>query len=509
MDKKVLRWNYVFQYGYVFTNIFNSLLLLPFYIRFIDPETLGIWLATGNVLAWLTMADPGIGDVLQQKIAELNGAKSFRELSLTIGSGIVAGLIVLVVSLIIGLGFYACLNQLLNTDIAQYKDLPMAFLISILSSGITLVSFTFSGINQGLHLSKQVAISYILSNIIFLLVNLCLLFLNYSLLSIAIANLSRALFLVLYNIVFVSKYSRNHSIAFEKAHFRKFIKVFSYTSLSKILLAFAGNIDLLILARYIPARLITLFEINRRPVKMAQGLVGRYSVALMPSISYAKGQNDLEQSKVFISKRLKKYLYVTTLFTFICCLTYKDLISLWTGSQNYAGFTTTYLLAALFFVYCVGYFLINIGYALGDFKTNSFFSILKCSLIIAFTIIGAHFWGVNGVLVLTLVISLFVDILLYGRRLMKMKYFLPGLLKSILRTGYVLIPVSVFIVFINQHYSHLVHTGLQSILHLGLVSLLYLSVWAVIVYLSDKDIQDDVVRVKITMNNKLSLLFKS
>lgn len=305
MDKKVLRWNYVFQYGYVFTNIFNSLLLLPFYIRFIDSETLGIWLATGNVLSWLTMADPGIGDVLQQKIAELNGAKSFRELSLTIGSGIVAGLIVLAASLVIGLGFYACLNQLLNTDIGQYRDLPAAFLISILSSGITLVSFTFSGINQGLHFSKQVAISYILSNIIFLLVNLSLLFLNYSLLSIALANLSRAAFLVLYNSIFVFRYNRANPIAFEKKHFKKFVKVFSYTSFSKILLAFANNIDLLILARYIPAKLITLFEINRRPVKMAQGLVGRYSVALMPSISYAKGQNDEEQSKAFINKRLK------------------------------------------------------------------------------------------------------------------------------------------------------------------------------------------------------------
>jgi O-antigen/teichoic acid export membrane protein len=229
----------------------------------------------------------------------------------------------------------------------------------------------------------------------------------------------------------------------------------------------------------------------------------------MPSISYAKGQNELEQSKMFISKRLKKYLYITALFTFICCLTYKDLISLWTGPQNYAGFTTTYLLAALFFVYCIGYFLINIGYALGDFKTNSFFSILKCSLVIIFTVIGAHFWGVNGVLALTLVISLIIDVIFYGRRLMKMKYLLPGLIKSVLRTGCVLIPVSVFIVLINDHYAYLVHTGLQSVLHLCLVSLFYLVVWAVIIYLSDKDMQDDVARVKITMNNKLSLFFKS
>ncbi len=509
MDKKVLRWNYVFQYGYVFTNIFNALLLLPLYVKFIDAATLGVWLATGNILAWLTMADPGIGDVLQQKIAELNGSKSFRELSLTIGSGIGATIIVLLLSIIIGLGFYASLDLLLNSKIARYPGLPEAFLISIISSGITLVSFACSGINQGLHHSKQVAISYILSNIVFLAVNVCLLYLGYSLMSIALANLARALFLVFYNTVFIIRYNRSNPIVFQFSHFKKFVRVFSYTSFSKILLAFAGNIDLLILARYIPPRFITLFEINRRPVKMAQSLVGRYSVALMPSISYAKGQNDMEQNKMFIRQRLKKYLYFTTLFTFICCLVYRDLISLWTGAHNYAGATTTYLLAALFFVYCIGYFLLNIGYALGDFKINSFFSILKCSLLIIFTIVGAHFWGINGVLVFTLAISLIIDVIFYTRRLMKMGYILPAFMKSIFKVWYILIPVSVGLIFLNNQYMDWVHTRFQYVMHLCLVSVVYLLVWAGIVYMLDKDMQGDIARIKITMNNKLSLLFKS
>jgi O-antigen/teichoic acid export membrane protein len=507
MDKKILRWNYIFQYGYVFTNIFNSIILLPLYVMFINAETLGVWLATGNILAWLTMADPGIGDVLQQKVAELNGSKSFKELSLTIGSGILASAFVLVAALLIGIGFYFSLDVLLNKNLSNYPQLPMAFLISIISSGITLVSFAFSGINQGLHLSKQVAISYIVSNLLFLGLNVLFLYLGYSLLSIAIANLGRAMFLMIYNVVFVVKYNRAESVTFSRSHFKKFIKIFSYTSFSKIFLAFANNIDLLILARYIPARFITLFEINRRPIKMTQGLVGRYSVALMPMISYAKGKNDMEQTKQFINKRLKVYIHITTLLGFLFCLTYRDVIHVWVGAENYAGAVVTYLLVLIFVSYCLGYFLMNIGYALGDFKVNSVYSIVKCTLIILFTIIAARYWGINGVLLSTLFVTLITDVAFYTRRLVNMKYIMPGLLKSIARVWAVLLPVSLLYVALSNKYAYLFSTKASTVFHAISVSLLYFFIWGTIIYITDKEMQTGIVKIKTKISNRLRLKF--
>jgi O-antigen/teichoic acid export membrane protein len=73
MNNKNLKWNFIFQYGFVITNILNGLLTFPLYIHNIDAATLGLWVATGNILAWMTLADPGVGDVLQQRIAQLRG----------------------------------------------------------------------------------------------------------------------------------------------------------------------------------------------------------------------------------------------------------------------------------------------------------------------------------------------------------------------------------------------------------------------------------------------------
>src|ERR1700761_4527105 len=199
MDKRVLRWNFVFQYGYVITNIINSIILLPFYLKRIDASTLGIWLATGNILAWMTLIDPGIGEVLQQKIAELKGKGLKDQIEKTIGSGMIASAIILLLSVIAGVVFYSLIGVIINKDVSQYHNLQIALLISIVSTGMSLTSFSISGINQGLHNASQVAISSIVSNVLFLVVNITLLVLNFGIISIAFANLCRALFINLYN----------------------------------------------------------------------------------------------------------------------------------------------------------------------------------------------------------------------------------------------------------------------------------------------------------------------
>jgi O-antigen/teichoic acid export membrane protein len=194
MDKKVLRWNFVFQYGYVITNIINSLILLPFYLKKIDAATLGVWLATGNILAWMTLIDPGVGEVLQQKIAELKGKNLRDEIEKTIGSGLIASGIILLLAVVAGFVFYSLIGIIINKDVTIYHNLQIALLISIISTGMSLTSFSMSGINQGLHNASQVAISSIISNVLFLIVNVVLLILGFGIISIAFANLCRALF---------------------------------------------------------------------------------------------------------------------------------------------------------------------------------------------------------------------------------------------------------------------------------------------------------------------------
>ncbi len=492
MNKKLLRWNFVFQYGYVLTNIFNSILLLPLYLKNIDADTLGIWLATGNILAWMILADPGIGEVLQQKIAELSGKKETNEIGKLIGSGYIASGLILLLSVIIGFVSYFMINVIIDKDVSQYPNLSLALIISIIATGMSLVSFSMTGINQGLHNTAHVAISSLSSNFVFLFTNLALLFLNFGVMSIAIANLCRAVFINIYNISAMLKMLKRQGmkIILSFSHFKGFIKIFSFTSASKIISGLSSTIDMVILARFISPAMITIYEINKRPVNITYSLIGRHSVALMPLLSHAKGSGDKVAITEMINKQFKLYSYAAIFTSCMFCLNYFNLITLWTGSGKFAGNTIMLLLVSNFFFGLIGYFMSNMGYALGDIKWNSLINIARGILISVLMFSVAGKYGIIGTLVVTLSVILVTDFFYFTYRLHKIGFLQSSLIVNSLKHWLMVIPLSALAVW---GFPYLVNGLLRPDLYLSKIlinSTMFVLFFALLLLITDKEIRN-------------------
>lgn len=444
MNRKVLKWNFVFQYGYVITNIINSVILLPLYLKRIDSSTLGLWLATGNILAWMTLADPGVGDVLQQKIAQLRGQNADREIGLTIGSGLSASACILAISVIAGFVFYFLIGTIINKDVSKYDGLQIALLLSIIATGMSLVSFSLSGINQGMHNSAPVAIGSLTANFLFLITNVVLLYLGFGVISIAASNLTRALYINVFNFAALKKVLNVEKleIIFDGSHFKRFIKIFSFTSVSRIIGGFAASMDMIVLARFINPAMITVFEINKRPIQMTQSLIGRHSVALMPVISHANGKGDTEGIRNLIDTQFKYYTYAAIFIALCFWLNYHSLITAWTGEGKYAGNTVVYLLIGNFFFDLLGYFMANMGYALGDIRMNSFINILKgiVSGVLYYFVTKAY--GLIGLMVTMITLNILIDFIFFTVRLYKLGFLNMKLMGRSLILWAVIIPVS-------------------------------------------------------------------
>ncbi len=467
MNKKTLRWNFIFQYGWVLTNIFNSILLLPIYIKNIDKGVLGVWLATSSILSWMTLIDPGIGDVLQQKIAELRGKKQLKvkagsdasnselvtdfteednsqEIGKSIGSGFIGSAFILLFSIIVGIICYFSVGLIINKDISQYPNLSVALLITIISTGMSLVSFTLSGINQGMHNAAHVAISSLSANFLFLIVNLVLLYAKLGVMSIALANLCRALFINGFNILSLLQLLKKEglSVIYNRPHFKKFIRIFSFTSASKIITGLAGSMDMLVLARYIPPQMITLYELNKRPINFTNTLIGRHSVALMPLLSHAKGTGDRPAVTSIIHKQFKIYVYISLLAAFMFVINYEDLITLWAGKENFMGYTVLYLLTIYSFLGLVAYFMSNMSYALGDIKKNSQFNIIRNLLFGVMVFFAAKLYGIIGTLTISVGLVFVADFFYFGYRVYKMGYLDITLLRKSAGLWFVVIAAS-------------------------------------------------------------------
>ncbi|GGI26921.1 lipopolysaccharide biosynthesis protein [Pedobacter mendelii] len=502
MDRNILKWNFIFQYGYVITNIFNALILLPIYLHKIDASTLGVWLATGNILAWMTLADPGVGDVLQQKIAQLRGQNQPEEINLTIGSGIVTSLFILLLAIVAGIAFFFLIGAIINKDVSQYEGLQVALLISIIATGMSLVSFSLSGINQGLQNSAQVAIGSLSGNFIFLISNVVLLYLGYGVISIAFANLCRAFYINIYNYSALKKQlKREHlKIIFQLEHLKKFVKIFSFTSFSRIIGGFSASLDMIVLARFVAPSMITIFEINKRPIQMTQSLIGRHSVALMPLISHANGKGNVAEIKTLIYTQFKYYSYAAIFIGFCFITNYENLITIWTGVGKYAGNSVVFLLVGSFFFTLIGYFMSNMGYALGDIKMNSFITIIKGIVSGLLYYIASKHFGLIGLLVVMLFVSITVDFLLFSYRLNKLGFLNSKFIGDILKKWLLIIPLSALFSLGITYGFNLIIPGGMRIVSLLLNGISFTVVFIILLLIFDKDL-------KYTIQNKFSSIF--
>lgn len=491
MDKNILKWNFIFQYGYVITNIFNALILLPLYLHKIDASTLGLWLATGNILAWMTLADPGVGDVLQQKIAQLRGQNDPEEISLTIGSGIVTSMFILLVATLSGIVFYFLIGTIINKDVSKYDGLQIALLISIIATGMSLVSFSLSGINQGLQNSAQVAISSLSGNFVFLISNIVLLYLGYGVISIAFANFCRAIYINIYNYAALKKQLKRDDleISYSKDHLKKFIKIFSFTSVSRIIGGFSASLDMIVLARFIAPSMITIFEINKRPIQMSQSLIGRHSVALMPLISHANGKGNLAEIKSLIYNQFRYYSYAAIFIGLCFLMNYENLIILWTGKGKYAGNTVIYLLITSFFFTLIGYFMSNMSYALGDIKMNSFITILKGILAGVLYYFASKFYGLVGLLAVMVTISISIDFFIFSFRLYRIGYLDRNFVLSILKKWAILIPTATFTAWALFYSINLVIPSQMRMISILLNGICFSLIFSILILTIDKEIK--------------------
>jgi O-antigen/teichoic acid export membrane protein len=443
----------------------------------------------------MTLIDPGVGDVLQQKIAELRGRNENEEIGKTIGSGLMSAAVILILSVIAGIVFYFLIGAIINKDVTRYPHLQMALFLTIVATGMSLVSFSMSGINQGMQNASPVAIGSITANILFLLVNLSLLFLGFGVIAIAFANLCRAVYINIFNFSALKILLRKECvrIVFIMSHFKRFVRIFSFTSLASIIGGFSASMDTIVLARFIAPWMITIFEINKRPVQLTQSMIGRHSVALMPVVSHAAGKGDREGITSLIRKQFKIYTYAALLVAIIFCFEYNDLITAWTGKGKFAGNTILYLLVANFFIWLIGYFMANMGYALGDIKMNSLVNILKGLGIGVMYYVFGKTYGIVGVLTVALTGNFLVEFCYFTYRLYTLGYLREGFIKRTLLQWLATIPaIAVTSWFAVMEINQLLAAD-GIVLRIVLNTMAIIVIYGAIVLLADNELKKDII----------------
>lgn len=421
--KKTTKINLIFHYISLFITIGRGFLIVPLYLKFINHDLYGAWLASGAILVWLSIVDPGLGNVLQQKIATSYSQKNKYRVENTISSGILSALIIALLALIISTILSDYLPMILNLSESIDKiRLINVFRIAAIGTCLSIFSFGIVGINQGLQSSLGIGWIYNITNLVSIVITIFLLFSGFGLYSIAYSNLFRGIGYILGNgsyLIWRMK-SEELNYSFNKKFFFSFSKLYSYTFLSKLFKTISNNLDLILVARFINPITVMQLELTRRPVKIVTNFAKRPSVAFMPTIAHLFGENDTDKTKKIVIRFFNTFSLFIYLIIFGFITFNSDLIRLWLGDNIFIGNKANILICTLLFFQSITYSFYNFSFSLGNIKGNSIVQSIRSVISILLLFILGKYFGLWGILIAPLIAIILTEFWYYPQKLFQL-----------------------------------------------------------------------------------------
>ena len=420
--KKTTIWNFFYLNLRTVIAIVNGILMVPLYLHYIPSGLFGAWLATGNIMTWLTIADPGVGDVLLQKIGNALGKNDKKEIGLSISSGLLISGLVFFLILLLGLIGSLYTSKIINYTAADAETLIVCFRIALIGTCFGLLANTFNNILLGFQKTKEFGFVNTLFLVSAIVLNVVLLVTGHGLYSIAWAFLYRGLGQLLFAVIYCYYVLNKHTIPYELdwKYTKSLSKIFAYTFGGKTFNALSGNIDLIIISRFVGPEAVTLLELSRRPIKIATGFVTNISISALPAFSHLSGTNEKERIR---KTTVDGMIFIHWFCIFIIggfMLFSQSLISHWAGANNYFGNINNVISCFAFYFFSLVISISNILYTMGDIKKNNIIQMTRTVFYLVIVVFFVKFMGIRGELIAFLLSILLIGGSYYPRRLVIM-----------------------------------------------------------------------------------------
>ena len=409
---RTTKWNLIYQYVSIALMMVSGIFMVPLYLKFLTVDIYGAWLATGNILVWLTAIDPGISTVLQQRIAEAYGKKDFQGLTEYLAAGLVITAVIVIFMILIGFLFARFLPSLLNLPfIIDAALIQKAFIMALIGSTLMIFSFSIIAVNQGLQGSLGVGIIHVVVIILSILLTVYLLYGGFGLLGIAVSPLFQGIGLILGNSGYlfwrIQSEKLEYSFSFRKVS--NVARLISYTFFGRIGGVVANNMDLFVVSRFLGPETVAMLNLTRRAPDMSRMFIERPAVALMPAVSHLFGAGEIIKAKFILMRLFRMIIWSLGLVVGGFLALNDDFVRLWVGPALFAGQTINIIICITVLTQVIVCSLANLCFALGNIKGNSLSSLVQSLLQIPLVIFGVKYFGILGAVLATLIPLLVVQ----------------------------------------------------------------------------------------------------
>lgn len=317
-------------------SFFVSLLYIPLLLNYLDETKYGIWVALSSIVAWISIADMGLGNGLKNKLAESYATNDvIRGKSLISTAYFYIALIFLFVSILFSIiNNFIDWTKVLNVSNEYYHELKYTALVVIIALCIRFIFQLIVPILSAFQKTRYASIIDLVGQILALVVVWLLNLLNIKslvLFASAITFIPIVVLVISSYHLFKRKYKEYlPSITFVKKRYLKDIFsvgiMFFFMQIAVIVIFQANN---LLISNTMGPEMLTKYNIVYRFFGIASTFWGILMMPLWPAFTHAYTLNDT----VWIRKVIHKCLLLFVISIVIISLMIvfgQDLIRLWT-----------------------------------------------------------------------------------------------------------------------------------------------------------------------------------
>jgi O-antigen/teichoic acid export membrane protein len=395
-------WNLVFQALAILFSFANGIVLVPLYLRHIPSDLYGAWQASGNVLAWMTMLDPGLSSVLQQRVAAACGTSDTAAVSRWIATGfwITGGIAIAILAGGMASSLFLSSWMHLPPSVDQ-AALARAFRWSAAGSALTILGYSVTAANQGLQGSVGIGLVFVAASLTRLAMVVVLITSGFGLLAIAIPSVVMGLFLLVGHLACLRVRLVSEGIPWSWAptQLREVAGLVSFTGMAKCASILANNVDLFLVARLLGPENVNVLRFTRTAPEMSRMFVERPFAAVQPPLAHLLGGGGVERAQEILLRMLNCAIWLLAggfvVFN-------DDFLRLWVGDRFYAGTAINVLLIVWFLISVSTSLLSSLCFTAGNIRGNSLAGLAQVLIYLPMLWAGGQWSGMGGVVMASL-----------------------------------------------------------------------------------------------------------
>ena len=400
--------NLTYQYSSLVLGIIRGLVLVPLYLKFIDIKLYGAWLASGNVIVWLALMDPGLNELLRQQVAKFYGRKDWDNVGKAIGTGwiLMAGLSIITVA--IGWVISKAVPALFLNDPEKINELSISILLGSIGAALVFFSGSPGSVLQGFQRSGRVVVIYIFSWILGITCTIVLLFMKFGLVSIPLGSVTSGVIMSLCcsaDMVYFATRRLHVHLRWCSEYLSNIKSLVGATFLLQTSRVLTVNCDEFLVGIFLGAEVVPIMAFTKKLWGIALMFGQRISVAFMPGLAHLWGQGNRQKVSEIAIKMLNVTMWLFGIEIAAILGFNRSFLGLWVGNQFFAGHAFNILMALSFALYVYVYAIGQILYASDDIKSPALAGAMQSLLRTILVLVLLAYVGILALPISTLVSS--------------------------------------------------------------------------------------------------------